>query len=113
MPCDGSLWGDQTVTQRKEEVRKKTTVVDKLIAAGKVKVKVGPQGAVTFIGIPDSDRVRMTDGCIYRMLSRTGSVATRLAIQKAEQIAGRAIDRKVVAQGLHSHDGGSTWHPKG
>jgi hypothetical protein len=104
---------DQTLTQRVEEVKKAVTAVDKLIAARKVQVKVGPQGAITFIGISDDDRKRMTDACIYRTLRIRGSAATRMAIQRAEQIAGVQVDRKVVAAGTHSHDGGRTWHPKG
>lgn len=113
MPCDGSLSWGQTITQRKEEVRKAAAVIDRLVRAGQAQVKVGPQGAVTFTGISAADRARMTDGCIFRMLSRSGSAATKMAIARAEQLAGRSIDKKVVAQGLHSHDGGASWHPKG
>jgi hypothetical protein len=113
MPCDTYLKPDQTLNQRVEEVKKRVTAVDRLIASRKVTVKVGPQGAVTFVGIPDEDRDGMTDACIYRMLTRKGSAAARQAIQKAEMMAGRSVDRKVVAAGIHSHDGGSTWHPKG
>jgi hypothetical protein len=25
-------------------------------------------------------------------------------------MAGRGIDRQAIGQGLHSHDGGQTWH---
>jgi hypothetical protein len=34
----------------------------------------------------------------------------RLAIQRAEQLAGRSVDRAVIGHGTHSHDGGRTWH---
>jgi len=104
---------NQTLSARVEEVKKRVTVVDRMIASRKVGVKVGPQGAIVFTGISDADRDGMTDACIYRMLSRTGSAATRMAIQRAEMVAGRSVDRKVVAAGTHSHDGGRTWHPKG
>jgi hypothetical protein len=40
----------------------------------------------------------------------SGFALAKLAIMKAEQLAGRTVDRKVVAQGTHSHDGGRTWH---
>jgi hypothetical protein len=113
MPCDTMRKPNQTLSQRVEEVKKRVTVVDKLIAARKVTVKVGPQGAITFTGIPDEDRDGMTDACIYRMLTRKGSAAARMAIQRAEAMAGRSVDRKVVAAGTHSHDGGASWHPKG
>jgi len=87
MPCDTMRKPNQTLSQRVEEVKKRVTAVDRLIASRKVTVKVGPQGAITFIGISDSDRDGMTDACIYRMLSRKGSAATKMAIQRAEQSA--------------------------
>lgn len=95
------------------EVRKAVARIDSLISSRKVSVKVGPQGAVTFTGISDDDRDGVTDACVYRMLATSGSAATRMAIARAEQIAGRAVDRKVVAHGTHSHDGGVTWHARG
>lgn len=113
MPCDTRLKPRQTLTQRKEEVRKRITVVDKLLAQRKITAKVGPQGAITFTGLSAEDRDGMTDACIYRMITRTGSAAAKMAIARAEQMAGRAVDRKVVAQGTHSHDGGATWHARG
>jgi hypothetical protein len=109
MACDTMLKPRQTLAERKTEVRKRIAVIDRLVAARKVQVRVGPQGAVTFVGISDTDRDGITDACVYRMLSRSGSAATKMAIQRAEQIAGRAVDRKVVAHGVHSHDGGQTW----
>jgi hypothetical protein len=104
---------NQTMAERVTEVRKSVTVIDKLIAARRVAVKVGPQGAVTFVGIPDNDRARMTDACIYRMITRTGSAAAKMALARAEQLAGRSVNKSVVAQGIHSHDGGNSWHAKG
>ena len=38
------------------------------------------------------------------------NISGKLAIAKAEQIAGRAVDRQVVGHGVH-HDGGISWHP--
>lgn len=113
MPCDTIRKPNQTLSQRVEEVKKRVTAVDRMIAARQVTVKVGKQGAVTFIGIPDEDRDGMTDACIYRMLTRKGSAAARMAIQRAEQMAGVKVNKAVVAAGVHSHDGGATWHPKG
>lgn len=52
----------------------------------------------------------VTDACMYRRLMATGSSLTKAAIQRAEQIAGRSVDRKVIANGVHSHDGGRSWH---
>jgi hypothetical protein len=109
MACDTILAPRQTLAQRKEQVRKAASIIDKLIAQRKVGIKVGPQGGVRFTGISDSDRSGMTDACVYRMLSRSGSAATKMAIARAEQLAGRSVSRGALAAGVHSHDDGSTW----
>ena len=111
MVCD-TKWSfaGQTLTQRKAEVK---TAIEKLaakLANGTVKAKVGPQGAITFVGWLEGDRSRVTDACAYRRILATGSAAAKLALAKAEQAAGRTVDRKMVATGHHSHDGGKTWH---
>jgi deoxyhypusine synthase len=113
MPCDTKLRQGQTLGQRKTEVREAIAVIDKLLAARRIKVKIGPQGAVVFTGLTDVDRRSITDACIYRMITRSGSAAAKMAISRAEQLAGRNVDRSVVAHGTHSHDGGTTWHPRG
>lgn len=43
----------------------------------------------------------------------TGSVLAKAEIARAELIAGRSINRQVIGQGVHSHNGGDTWHGKG
>lgn len=114
MPCDTVRSNPrQTVAQRMAEIRSASARIAALLAAKKIQVKVGKQGAVTFIGIPDDDRVGMTDACIYRRIMASGTHAARQEIAKAERLAGRTVDRKVVAAGIHSHDGGQSWHPKG
>lgn len=113
MPCETMRKQGQTLSERVAEVKKRVTRVDELIAARRVQVKVGPQGAVVFTGIETTDRDGMTDACIYRMLSRSGSAQARMALARAEQLAGRSVDRKVIGQGIHSHDGGRSWHPRG
>lgn len=109
MSCDTMLQPNQTLAQRKEQVRTAAQIIDQLIAARRVGVKVGPQGAVTFTGISDTDRAGMTDACVYRMLSRSGSAATKMALLRAEQLAGRAVSKTALHAGVHSHDGGSSW----
>ena len=52
----------------------------------------------------------VSDACAYRKLLATGSVLAKQKIAQAEALAGRGVDKKVVASGLHSHDGGATWH---
>lgn len=114
MPCDSvRSTPRQTVAERMAEIRSASARIAALLAAKKVEVKIGSQGAVAFIGIPDQDRVGMTDACIYRRIMASGTHGAKMAIAKAEQLAGRTADKKVIAQGVHSHDGGRTWHPRG
>jgi hypothetical protein len=113
MPCDTKLRQGQTLLQRKTEIRASVTRLNQLIVAGRVKPIVGPQGAIAFQGWSDEDRSAVTDACAFRMLMISGSALARSAIRRAEQVAGRSVDRRVVAQGTHSHDGGRSWHQKG
>lgn len=113
MPCDTMRLPSQSMSERVAEVRTAATKIGEMLAARKIGVKVGPQGAVTFTGISDADRRRMTDACIYRRIVQSGSAAAKLAIVRAEQLAGRTVSKATVANGVHSHDGGSTWHAKG
>jgi hypothetical protein len=113
MPCFSKLKKNQTKEQRSREIQKATAAIDRMIAARKVVVKVGLQGAVTFIGVPEDVRDGMTDSCVYAGITRHGSQAAKMALARAEQLAGVRVNPKVVAQGIHSHDGGQSWHPKG
>ncbi len=110
MPCDTRLKPRQTIKQRADEVRKATETIAKALVAGRVKFKVGPQGAVVFEGVGDDERDGVTDACAYRRIMATGSQMAKLAIAKAEQMAGRTVNKQLVGQGVHSHDGGRTWH---
>jgi hypothetical protein len=113
MPCDTQLKPKQTVQERAEEVRRAAALVSDALAAGRVRVKVGPQGAVAFEGITAAERDGLTDACIYRRVMVSGSALARAAIARGEQLSGRTVNRSVVATGVHSHDGGHTWHRKG
>jgi hypothetical protein len=110
MPCDTRLTPRQTVQQRAEEVRRAVIRLADALASRRVKAKVGPQGAIAFEGWNDAERDGVTDACAYRRLMVSGSALAKAAIARAEQIAGRSVDRRVVAHGAHSHDGGRTWH---
>jgi hypothetical protein len=55
----------------------------------------------------------VTDACAYRRIMATNSALARAAIARAEQLSGRSVDKAAVAHGMHSHDGGVTWHGKG
>ena len=86
------------------------STLDSLLKARRVRVTVGAQGAIAFDGWPAEDRNAVTDACAYRRIMATGSALAKAEIARAEQIAGRSIDRKVIASGVHSHDGGHSWH---
>lgn len=113
MPCDTRVKQNQTLAQRKEEVRAAAERFVKGLTSGKVRATVGPQGAVAFTGLTDQERNGVTDACAYRRIMSTGSAMAKMAIARAEQLAGRSVDKKVLTQGTHSHDGGRTWHGKG
>jgi hypothetical protein len=109
MPCDTRLKRGQTIQQRATEIRKVVDILAKGLTSGKIKPKIGPQGAITFTGLSEQERDGVTDSCAYRRLMATGSAMALQAIARAETLAGRSVDRQMVAQGYHSHDGGITW----
>lgn len=110
MVCDTRLFSrNQTLTERKEQVKKAVDRLSAALAAGKVKPKVDKKtGGIAFEGWNDRDGV--TDGCAWRRILGSGSAAAKAAIAKAEALAGRQVNKEAVAQGVHSHDGGKTWH---
>ena len=110
MPCDTRLKPKQTIQQRIAEVRNVVDRVNQGVAAGRIKFKVGPQGAIAIDGLADADRDGVTDACIYRRIMVSGSALTRAAIARAEQLAGKPVSRQVLGHGTHSHDGGRSWH---
>jgi hypothetical protein len=110
MPCDTRLKPRQTISERKIEVLKATERFIAGIKSGKIKVKVSPKGGVVFEGISDEERDGVTDACAYRRIMVSGSAMATAAIARAEQMAGRTVDKQLVGQGYHSHDGGVTWH---
>lgn len=110
MPCDTKLKQNQTIQQRAEEVRRAVVRFSAGLISGRVKVQVGPQGAIAFSGLTAEERDGVTDACAYRRIMATGSALAKAAIARAEQLAGRTVDRRVVSHGVHSHDGGHTWH---
>lgn len=110
MPCDTRLKPKQTISQRADEVRRAAAKASAAIASGAVKVKIGPQGAIAFDGITNEDRDGVTDACMYRRIMVSGSALAKAKIAAAELLSGRSVNRQAVAQGHHSHDGGTTWH---
>lgn len=112
MVCDTKLREKQSIQGRALEVREAVETLSRELAAGRVKVTIGPQGAIAFDGA-DAFRNGISDACLYRRLMVTGSAAARSRIAQAERMAGRTLDRRVIGQGVHSHDGGRSWRPKG
>jgi hypothetical protein len=113
MPCDSKPFvQNQTLTQRKKQVSEVIADLVRQLAAGRVKPAVDKKtGAVAFVGWQNRNGV--TDACAYRRVLATGSSAAKLALMKAEQLAGRTVNKQAVAAGIHSHDGGHSWHGKG
>jgi hypothetical protein len=110
MVCDTRLKRNQTIQERAAEVRRAVMRLSEGLVAGRVKAVIGPQGAIAFEGFSAEDRDGITDACAYRLLMISGSPLAKAAIARAEQLAGRSVDRRVIAHGAHSHDGGRTWH---
>jgi hypothetical protein len=108
MVCDTRLRAKQTIRERLDEVRRAVAKLSAAIASGRVKVKVGPQGGIAFIGWAEAERDGVSDACAYRKILVEGSALAKAAIARAEQLAGRTVDKQALAQGWHLH--GDTWH---
>ena len=111
MPCDTRRKQGETPQQREEVVKKALTRLENALTFGKVKVMIGPNGAVAFTGWKPEDRDDVTDVCALRALQSQNSWALRQAIAKAEQASGRKVNQSAIAAGIHSHDDGKTFNP--
>jgi hypothetical protein len=111
MACDTKLQNkNQTLSERKSQVREIIAFTDELIRKSKVKIAVDKRtGAIAFTGMTDAERGGVSDACTYRMLMVSGSALAKQAIARAEQLAGRGVNKQALAQGIHSHDGGHSW----
>jgi hypothetical protein len=103
----------QTLGERIAEITKAVALLDAKLKKRQAKPVIGPQGAITFDGWEPTERAGVTDACAYRRIMASGSALARAEIARAEQLAGRSVDRRVIAQGTHSHDGGATWSTHG
>lgn len=108
MPCD--TVARLTPAQIKAQENAQAVLARKL-AAGQVSVVVSPQGAVAFRGWIAEERAGLTDLCAYRKLSASNSPELRRALARAEALAGRKVDQRLINAGVHSHDGGHTFNP--
>lgn len=111
MPCETTMKSGQTLTERKLEVREAIAKLSAALVSGAAKAVIGPQGAIAFAGWTNEARNGVTDLCGYRLIMATGTALAKQAIARAEQLAGRTVNRQAVAHGIHSHDGGATFHP--
>jgi len=112
MPCDSRLKKGQTISERKVEIKEAVDKLAAALAAGKIKPVVGAKGGIAFPGWVEGQQGGVTDNCGYRRLMSSGSALAKMAIERAEALAGRRVDRQAVAQGLHAHtlDGRTVWH---
>ena len=113
MPCDRILKKNQSISERKAEIKVAVDKLAKGLMLGTVKPIIGKQGAIYFQGWDGADRNDVSDACAYRKILSTGSALARAAIAKAEQLAGRTVDKQVIGQGAHAHtgaDGSIHWH---
>jgi hypothetical protein len=107
--CDTRLKPKQTIQQRAAEVRSAVARLSVALTQGRVTAKVGPQGAIAFVGWADAERDGVSDACAYRRLLVEGSALAKTAIARAEELAGRTVDKQALAQGWHTHDG-TNWN---
>jgi hypothetical protein len=107
MPCDTLKIGE-TIEIKKAKVNEALAKLEKLIERGIVQAVISPTGAVTFRGWNEG-RDGMLDACALRKLTQSNSPALRKALLQAEIRAGRKVDQRQIAAGVHSHDGGATW----
>lgn len=105
MPCDS-----QPITPEWE--RQTRAALDRLndaLERQAVTVTIGAEGSIAFVGRTDAERGGLADLCAYRRLMVENSWPLRLAVQRAEALAGRAVNPAAIAAGVHSHDGGRTF----
>jgi hypothetical protein len=113
MPCDTTVrYVGQLLSDRKEDIRVAFATISKLLAEKKVKAVVDKKsGAVTFVDVATKQRPqilnekKLSDACIYRRIVKGGNALARQALAQAG-----AVNEQALTHGVHSHDGGKTWH---
>ena len=106
MACDTRLKPNQTISERAREVRSALDRLVEALKAGRARIVWGPQNSITFAGWDATSKDGVTDACAYRMLMN--NALGKQLIERAELLAGRKVNRQAL--GVHSHDGGQTWH---
>lgn len=105
MPCNTKAGLTPVQKQKQADALSR---LESMIASGTVRVVVGAQGAIAFQNW--TDREGQSDVCAYRALAARNSPALRAAVVRAEAMSGRKASAQAVGAGIHSHDGGKTWH---
>lgn len=108
MPCDTRLRAGQTLVQRIDQVKVALSRLERYLQTGTVRIGISTNGAIAFQGWQDRDDV--SDVCAYRTLTAQSSWALRQAVARAEATSGRKVNARAVEAGVHSHDGGKSWH---
>ena len=101
MVCETRRRGKQTLTERKEEIKKTLTRLEQLLVNKTVKPKIGAQGAIAFQGWNEVERADVSDACAYRLIMSTGSALARAEI--ALQLG--IFDARVKHRGQQAGEG--------
>lgn len=96
---------------RKSQIKAALERLENFLQTGRASLIIGPQGALAIKGWEGQDRDGVMDACAIRKLLSSNSWPLRQAIARAEAQQGRKADMRAVAAGVHSHDGGITFHP--
>jgi hypothetical protein len=108
MPCDTYIPVNMTPPQRRKQIDEAIDRLNKAIEAGQVTLVVDKStGAVGFKG--DWQRDGVSDSCAFRKLTLKSSMGFKRALAKAETMAGRKVNEKAVAAGVHMH--GDKFYP--
>lgn len=105
MPCDTRPTLTQLQRQAQDEALKRLQAA---LGAGAITLTIGRQGALAITGWAEDQREGLSDVCAFRRLANTPEL--RRALAAAEARAGVRLDRRMITQGVHSHDGGKSWH---
>lgn len=108
MVCELRLKAAQTAEQRTREIRETLARLEQQLQKGTARLVIGANGAAAITGW--TDRNDVSDVCAIRALTAAKSFALSRAVAQAEA-GGRKLSLAAVNSGLHSHDGGKTWHP--
>jgi hypothetical protein len=109
MACWETVRVEQTQAERDAEIAEALAELERKLLIGEIRIGISPEGAIVFEGWEQRERAGVSDVCAFERLSQQDSAALMTAVQTAEALYGRSVDREQIKQGVHSHDGGATW----